>query len=135
VEKFKYLGVVCTSDRSRNKGIDTRIGKANAVLRELYCSVVTKQELSKTARLSVFISVIVPILTCDHEFYVMTERIQSKEQTAEMGYLRRVLGVTLRDKEHRPVIRKARDVCSFPNREISAMLVRPCVQNVSGKNG
>jgi len=30
----------------------------------------------------------------------MTERILSKEQTAEMGYLRRVLGVTLRDKEH-----------------------------------
>jgi len=40
----------------------------------------------------------------------MTERILSKEQTAEMGYLRRVLDVTLRDKEHRSEIRKARDV-------------------------
>jgi len=36
VETFKYLGVVFTSDGSRNKGIDTRIGKANAVLRELF---------------------------------------------------------------------------------------------------
>jgi len=27
-----------------------------------------------------------------------------------MGYLRRILGVTLRDKEHRSEIRKARDV-------------------------
>jgi len=51
VETFKYLGVVITSDGSRNKGIDTRIGKANAVLRELYCSVVTKRELSKNAKL------------------------------------------------------------------------------------
>jgi len=29
----KYLAVVFTSDGSRNKGIDTRISKANAVLR------------------------------------------------------------------------------------------------------
>jgi len=33
VETFMYLGVVFTSDGSRNKGIDTRISKANAVLR------------------------------------------------------------------------------------------------------
>jgi len=41
---------------------------------------------------------------------VTTERILFKEQTAEMGYLQRVLGVTLRDKVHRFKIRKARDV-------------------------
>jgi len=41
---------------------------------------------------------------------VTTERILSKEQTSEMGYLRRVLGVTLHDKEHRSDIGKARDV-------------------------
>ena len=51
VETFKYLGVVFTSDKCRNKGIDTRICKANAVLHELYCSVVTKRELSKKAKL------------------------------------------------------------------------------------
>ena len=32
VQTFKYLGVVFASDGSRNKGIDTRISKANAVL-------------------------------------------------------------------------------------------------------
>jgi len=62
---------------------------------------------------------------------VATERILPEEQTAEMGYLRRVLGVTLRDKEHRSEIRKARDI----KPEIPAMLVRPCIQNVPGKNG
>jgi len=35
VETPKYLGVVFTSDGSRNKRVDTRIGRANAVLREL----------------------------------------------------------------------------------------------------
>ena len=66
VDAFKYLGLVFTSGESRNKGIDTRICKVNAVLRELYCSVVTKRELSKNAKLSVFKSVFVPILTCGH---------------------------------------------------------------------
>jgi len=54
VKTFNYLGVVFTSDENWNKGIDTRIDKANAVLRELHCSVVAKRELSKNAKLSVF---------------------------------------------------------------------------------
>jgi len=41
----------------------------------------------------------------------------SKEQTAEMGYLRRVLGVTLCDKVHRFEIRKACDVKPLPRIE------------------
>ena len=41
-EKFKYLGVVFTSDGRQNKEIDARIGKANVVLRELHSSVVTQ---------------------------------------------------------------------------------------------
>jgi len=45
VETFEYLRVVFTSDETRNKEIDTRIGKANAILRELYCSVGAKREL------------------------------------------------------------------------------------------
>jgi len=50
VEKFKYLRVVLPSDGSQNqKGFDTRSGKA------------------KIAKLSVFKSVFVPILTCGHE--------------------------------------------------------------------
>ena len=64
VEKFKHLGVVFASDGRWSEEIDTRIGKANAVLRELYRSVVTKRELSITTKLSVFKSVLVPILTC-----------------------------------------------------------------------
>jgi len=45
VEKFKYLGMVFTSDGRPNKKIDARIGKANPVLRGLNSSVVTKREL------------------------------------------------------------------------------------------
>jgi len=61
-EKFKYLGMAFTSDGRRNKQIDTRIGKANAVLCELYRSVVTKWELTNTAKLAVFKSVFAPLI-------------------------------------------------------------------------
>jgi len=67
------FGMVLTSDRRRNKESVTRIGKANAFLRELYRFVVTKQELSNTAKLSGFKSVFVPILIQGHESWVMTE--------------------------------------------------------------
>jgi len=55
-------GVVFTSDGRQNKETDTWIGQANAVLRELFCSMVTKRELSNTAKMSVLL-VFVPILT------------------------------------------------------------------------
>ena len=35
VEKFKYLGVVFTSDGRQDEVFDTRIGKANAVMQAL----------------------------------------------------------------------------------------------------
>jgi len=58
--------------------------------------VVTKLELSNTAKLSVLKSVFVQILTYGHE--VMTERTLSQVQAADMEFLRRVHGVTLHDK-------------------------------------
>jgi len=82
VEKFQYFGVVFKSDGKQNKENDTRIGKATAVLRELYRSVVTKWELSNTAKPQVFNSVFVPILTNGHECWVMTERVLCQKPNA-----------------------------------------------------
>ena len=75
VEKFKYLGVAFTSDGRQDEELDTRIGKASAVMRALHYSVVMKRELSKKANLSIFKAVFVPILTYGHESWVMTERM------------------------------------------------------------
>jgi len=102
-----YLAVVFTRYGNRSKGIDTRITNANAVLRDLCCAVV---KTGGFANLSVFKAVFVSILVCGHELRVTTKRILSQEQVAEMGFLRRVQDVTLRDKMHRFEIRKARNV-------------------------
>ena len=88
-EKFKYLGDTCSSDSRQDDKLDTRIGKASALIRQLYRSVVLKRELCTKAKFSVFRSVFVPILT-----YVMTERVKSRVQSAEINFLQKVRGLS-----------------------------------------
>ncbi|KAK3538621.1 hypothetical protein QTP86_008833 [Hemibagrus guttatus] len=74
VEKFKYLGVLFTSEGRMDREIDRRIGAAAAVMRSMYRSVVVKKELSRKAKLSIYQSIYAPTLTYAHELWVMTER-------------------------------------------------------------
>uniref|UniRef100_A0A8C6Q6A0 Reverse transcriptase domain-containing protein n=1 Tax=Nothobranchius furzeri TaxID=105023 RepID=A0A8C6Q6A0_NOTFU len=106
VEEFKYLGVLFTSEGRRDREIDRRIGSASAVMRTLSRSVVVKRELSQKARLSIYRSIYVPILTYGHELWVMTERTRSRIQAAEMSFLRRVAGLSLRDRVRSSDIRE-----------------------------
>ena len=103
MEKFKYLGVAFTSDGKQENELEKRIGKASAVLRELQRSVVMKRELSQS-------SVYIPILTYGHECWVMTEKVRSRVQAAEMGFLRKVEGVTLLDKVRSSKIKESLNV-------------------------
>uniref|UniRef100_A0A672GTN4 Reverse transcriptase domain-containing protein n=4 Tax=Salarias fasciatus TaxID=181472 RepID=A0A672GTN4_SALFA len=106
VEEFKYLGVLFTSGGRMEREIDRRIGAAAAVMRSLYRSVVVKKELSRKAKLSIYRSIYVPTLTYGHELWVMTERTRSRIQAAEMSFLRRVAGRSLRDRVRSSVTRE-----------------------------
>ncbi|KAK3517314.1 hypothetical protein QTP70_002959 [Hemibagrus guttatus] len=94
VEEFKYLGVLFTSEGRMDHEIDRQIGAAAAVMR----SVVVKKELSQKAKPSIYQSIYVPTITYGHELWVMTERVRSRIQAAEMSFLRRVAGRSLRDR-------------------------------------
>ena len=96
-EKFKYLGVSVTSDGRQNSELDIRIGKASAVMRQLHRSVVPKRELCT------FRSVYAPILTYGHECWIMNEKVRSRVQAAEMGFLRRISGLTLLERLKAPI--------------------------------
>ncbi|KAF7650109.1 hypothetical protein LDENG_00131220, partial [Lucifuga dentata] len=106
MEKFKYLGVLFTSEGRMECEIDRWIGAASKVLRMLYWTIMVKRELSQKARLSIYQSIYVPILTYGHELWVMTERIRSWIQVAEMRLLCRVFGLTLRDRVRSSDIRE-----------------------------
>ncbi|KAK3513082.1 hypothetical protein QTP70_000981 [Hemibagrus guttatus] len=92
VEEFKYLGVLFTSKGRMDCEIDRRIGAATAVMRSMYWSVVVKKELSRKAKLSIYHSIYIPTLTYSHELWVMTERVRSRIQVAEMSFLRNLKG-------------------------------------------
>ena len=107
VKKSKYLGVAFTSDGRQNEDLDTLISKFSAVMRAWRYSVVMKRELSKRAKLSIFKTVFVPILTCGYESWVKTERVWSQVQASEMRFLRRIEGVTLFNKVRSSEIQKS----------------------------
>ncbi|KAK3568863.1 hypothetical protein QTP86_018965 [Hemibagrus guttatus] len=106
VEEFKYLGVLFTSEGRMDREIDRRIGAAAAVMRSMYRSVVVKKELSRKAKLLIYQSIYVPTLIYGHELWVMTERVRSRIQAAEMSFLRRVAGRSLRDRVRSSVTRE-----------------------------
>ena len=106
VEEFKYLGVLFTSEGRMEREINRRIGAASAVMRTLHRSVVVKRELSRKAKLSIYQSIFVPTLTYGHELWVVTERTRSRVQAAEMSFLRRVAGLSLRDRVRSSAIRE-----------------------------
>ena len=86
--------------------IDRRISAASAVMRSLYRTVVVKRELSRKAKLSIYRSIYVPTLAYGHELWVVTERTRSRIQAAEMSFLRRVAGRSLRDRVRSSVTRR-----------------------------
>ncbi|KAK3530886.1 hypothetical protein QTP70_004401 [Hemibagrus guttatus] len=109
VEEFKYLGVLFTSEGRMDREIDRWIGAAAAVMRSMYRSVVVKKELSRKAKLSIYQSIYVPTLTYGHELWVMTESVRSRIQAAEMSFLHRVAGRSLRDRLRSSVTREELD--------------------------
>ena len=96
VKEVKYLGILFSSEGTRECEMGQRNGAAGVVLRLLCCTVVMKRELSQKAKLSIYRSIFVPTLTYGHEGWVMTKRTRSRIQAAEMGFLRMVVGVYLR---------------------------------------
>ena len=66
-----YLGVAFTSDGRQVEELDTRIGKASAKMRALHNLFAMKRELSKEAKLSIFKTVFVRILTYGHVSWVI----------------------------------------------------------------
>ena len=99
-------GSLFTSEGRMEREIDRRIGAASAVMRTLHGSVVVKRELSRKAKLSIYQSIYVPALSYGHELWVVTERTRSRVQAAEMSFLRRVAGLSLRDRVRSSVIRE-----------------------------
>ena len=78
---------------------------------------VLERELCSRAKLSIFRSVYVPILTDGHECWTMNEKVRFRVQAAEIRLLRRINSLTSLDKV------KSADIRESPN--IESLLLRP----------
>ena len=54
--------------------------------------------MSQKAKLSIYRSICIQILTCGHELWVVTERMRMRIQVAGISFLHRVAGLSLRDR-------------------------------------
>ena len=54
MKEFKYLGVLFRREGMMGLEIDWRVRAAGVVLHALHCTVVTKRELSRKARLLIY---------------------------------------------------------------------------------
>ena len=116
-QQYRLDVVGISSTKRRGSGtVELNDGWKSAVMRQLHRSVVLKRELCTKAKLSIFRSVYVPILTYGHECWIMNEKVRSRVQAAEMGFLRRISGLTLLDKV------KSADIREFLN--IESLLLR-----------
>uniref|UniRef100_A0A3Q2GNP4 NACHT domain-containing protein n=1 Tax=Cyprinodon variegatus TaxID=28743 RepID=A0A3Q2GNP4_CYPVA len=97
VEEFKYLGVLFTNQGKMEREIDRCIGAASAIKRALYQSVVVKTELSQKAKPSIYCSIYIPTLIYGHQLWVMTKRMRSRIQAADMSFLHSVSGLSFRE--------------------------------------
>ena len=90
-KEFKYLGILFSSEGTREREMGRRIGAAGVVLRSL----------CRKTKLSIYRSIFIPTLSYSQEGWVMTERMKSQVKAAKIGFLRRAAGVSLRDRVKR----------------------------------
>ena len=57
-----------------------------------------KKELNQKAKLLIYWSIFVPTLTYGYKIWIETERTRSQIQVAEIGFLWKVAGLSLRDR-------------------------------------
>ena len=105
VESFKYLGVTFDSGAQKETTINDRINKYSQNVGLLF-PLLRDKRIPRKAKISIYQSILQPILLYGSECWTLTEPMKSKVQAAEMKVLRLIKGVTLFDKQRNEDIRR-----------------------------
>lgn len=110
-KEFMYLRILFMSDGKMEHVMDRWIGAMSAVMRALHWTTVVKMELRKKAKPSSYQLLYVPTVIYGHELCVVSKRMRAQIYLAEMNFLHRVAGLTLRDRVRSSDIHRC--LCSF----------------------
>ena len=105
VKDFKYLGIHIQENGRQEAEVNERVTTAVKTYHALGNKFLRKREISRGTKMSVYRTIYCPILTYGCESWVMTNTMKSKIQAAEMKYLRRVKGITRRDRIRNELVR------------------------------
>ena len=104
VDQFTYLGGVISSDASCENDIKRRIGLATGASASLN-TIWAAKEISKHTKIRVYQSLVLPILLYNSETWTLREADKRRLLVFEMTVLRRILGITRRDRWKNEAVR------------------------------
>lgn len=105
VDQYKYLGVTIERNGNMEQEINERISSASRLYFSL-SSFMSNKAISTKTKMIVYKTVFRPILTYGSESWILTSRLHSKIQALDMKYLRRVKGISKRDRIRNDVVRQ-----------------------------
>lgn len=103
---IKYLGARIDEKGDIEIEISSRISNTMRVYWALYQVCFNKKELTKRTKVKIYETILAPILMYGCESWVLSERMKSRIQACEMKILRKIEGVTRRDKLRNENIRQ-----------------------------
>ena len=112
VENFKYLGAIVNEKNLQEKEIVNRISKYNSNL-GLFYPLLKDKHVPVRSKLTIYLSIMRPLLIYGSEAWVLTSKTKSKVQAAEMKALRLIRGVTKFDRMRNDDIRRDLNVDSI----------------------
>jgi len=109
VSNFIYLGGVISSDGTNDKDIGRRIGLASGAMQSLN-KIWSAADISKETKVIVYQALILSLLLYNSETWTLKEKDKQRLRVFEMMCLRRILGVTRRDRIRNTCIRETLDI-------------------------
>lgn len=106
VSNFQYLGVTLEETGGQSMEVNRRIEATNRMYYALSKCLINKKEISRATKMKVYKTIYRPILTFGCESWVLSVQDISKIRAVEMKYLRRVKGITKRDRIRNEAIRE-----------------------------
>ena len=97
VNKFKYLGVTISEEGGSEEAVRARVSAAWAKWRDL-SGVISDKKMPRKLKIKLYMTVIRPVLLYGAECWTVRKKEEQIIKKTEMRMLRRIKGVTLRDR-------------------------------------
>ena len=122
VNKFKYLGVTISEEGGSEEAVRATVSAAWGKWRDL-SGVISDKYMPRKLKIKLYMTVIRPVLLYGVECWTVRKKEEQIFEKTEMQMLRRIKGVTLRDRVKSVDIRKELGVSSIQEK-VTKMRIR-----------